>query len=244
MSKQCKIIEDLLPLYHDGVCSEESRELVDTHLAQCEDCRKALAQIDIELLSPAEADSDIDILKGITKKIILSKRKALVKGIIIAFALILAIFLYNAFLWYAQEYTFYAPFTEDLAKITAEHDSGTVLFYYKRDDTYTYSVYMPEFLSRGGDVRIVRNDNGGGQVFEAGIAKQDKDTYYFLVRIIREDPEDNHSFYVDADLNLYQWKYRYETDSKMAQIQAELDDHIEEIRDMIGAAKAMWPFIQ
>lgn len=40
MKMNCKVIEDLLPLYLDEVCSEESRKLVEEHLAECEACRK------------------------------------------------------------------------------------------------------------------------------------------------------------------------------------------------------------
>ena len=36
----CKIVQDLLPLYHDGVCSEESRAAVEEHLAHCPACRR------------------------------------------------------------------------------------------------------------------------------------------------------------------------------------------------------------
>ena len=35
MSLPCKVVEDLLPLYHDGVCSEESRILVEEHIQTC-----------------------------------------------------------------------------------------------------------------------------------------------------------------------------------------------------------------
>lgn len=37
----CKIIKDLLPLYVDECCSEESGQLVKEHLNTCADCRKA-----------------------------------------------------------------------------------------------------------------------------------------------------------------------------------------------------------
>ena len=66
MRKQCKIIEDLLPLYHDGVCSEESRQMVEAHLSKCEECRKLLAQIDDDIIFPAK-DEDVEVLKGISK---------------------------------------------------------------------------------------------------------------------------------------------------------------------------------
>ena len=36
----CKIIEDLLPLYEEGICSEETRDAVEKHLSECEKCRK------------------------------------------------------------------------------------------------------------------------------------------------------------------------------------------------------------
>lgn len=38
----CEIIQDLLPLYSDGVCSEESGNLIQTHVQTCEKCGKAL----------------------------------------------------------------------------------------------------------------------------------------------------------------------------------------------------------
>ena len=41
MNKQCEIIQDLLPLYVDGVCSEASTELVQGHMDSCDICRKA-----------------------------------------------------------------------------------------------------------------------------------------------------------------------------------------------------------
>lgn len=38
----CNIIKDLMPLYLDAICSEESRNLVDAHLNNCEQCRAQL----------------------------------------------------------------------------------------------------------------------------------------------------------------------------------------------------------
>lgn len=41
MSKvPCNIIRDLMVLYEDHVCSEESRQMVEEHIAECEECRK------------------------------------------------------------------------------------------------------------------------------------------------------------------------------------------------------------
>lgn len=35
----CNIIKDLIPLYIDGCCSEESSEAVTKHLAECDECK-------------------------------------------------------------------------------------------------------------------------------------------------------------------------------------------------------------
>ena len=40
MKYPCNIIQDLLPLYHDNVCSEESRRAVQQHLPECEACQR------------------------------------------------------------------------------------------------------------------------------------------------------------------------------------------------------------
>lgn len=42
MKVHCDVIQDLLPLYSDGVCSKESREIVENHLRSCESCRNEL----------------------------------------------------------------------------------------------------------------------------------------------------------------------------------------------------------
>lgn len=48
MKVTCDVIRDLLPLYLDGVCSEDSRQLVEEHLQTCESCRRELAQLQEE----------------------------------------------------------------------------------------------------------------------------------------------------------------------------------------------------
>lgn len=42
MEKRCSVIEDLLPLYVDGVCSDESRNLIEEHIKTCRSCKNLL----------------------------------------------------------------------------------------------------------------------------------------------------------------------------------------------------------
>lgn len=39
-TRQCEVIQDLLPLYIDKICSDESRHMVSEHLESCDACRR------------------------------------------------------------------------------------------------------------------------------------------------------------------------------------------------------------
>ena len=45
MKLDCEVIRDLLPLYADQACSEQSRALVNEHLLDCADCRDMLQKL-------------------------------------------------------------------------------------------------------------------------------------------------------------------------------------------------------
>ena len=39
---ECEMIQDLLPLYQDNVCSTSSKKIVEEHVTNCENCRNML----------------------------------------------------------------------------------------------------------------------------------------------------------------------------------------------------------
>lgn len=45
MKISCKVIEDLLPLYVDECCSEDTKQLLEKHLLQCETCKERLEKL-------------------------------------------------------------------------------------------------------------------------------------------------------------------------------------------------------
>lgn len=45
MSKQCEIIQDLLPLYVDDACSQSSTEMIKEHLKTCQPCSEIYQQM-------------------------------------------------------------------------------------------------------------------------------------------------------------------------------------------------------
>jgi len=45
MKYDCDMVRDLLPLYHDGVCSTASKSIVEEHVAECLLCREELKRL-------------------------------------------------------------------------------------------------------------------------------------------------------------------------------------------------------
>ncbi|MBE6857274.1 MAG: zf-HC2 domain-containing protein [Ruminococcus sp.] len=80
MSKNnCELIKDLLPLYADEVCSEESRKAVAEHISQCDNCRKELEKMGQNLA--IGADKDIKIIKRIKRRVWIER--AVIAGIVV-----------------------------------------------------------------------------------------------------------------------------------------------------------------
>ena len=88
MNYPCGIIRDLLPLYHDDVCSAETRNAVEKHCAGCADCRKILNDLD-SMPEPYEMAKEVDPLRPIQKKWNHERKKSLWIGLGVAFFLML-----------------------------------------------------------------------------------------------------------------------------------------------------------
>lgn len=69
MNCNCGIIDDLLPLYADGACSEESKAAIEAHLASCEACRKKLErmQSDTVVSETSKSAGEITVAKYANK---------------------------------------------------------------------------------------------------------------------------------------------------------------------------------
>lgn len=67
MKLPCELVRDLLPLYHDGVCGETSKTLVEAHLKECPDCAKALTAIEAEIAVPPLEEEKAKPLKKLKR---------------------------------------------------------------------------------------------------------------------------------------------------------------------------------
>ena len=128
------IIFDLLPLYHDGVCSAASRAAVEAHLKACGTCREALLEMDAPLPAAEEQKNAADgaVVKGISEAWKKEKWKARLKGAAIAAAVCLL--LVGAWLAATQLFIFpVGPATIEITDVRQLAD-GRILYHFYIDD--------------------------------------------------------------------------------------------------------------
>ncbi len=67
----CNIITDIMPLYCENECSEETKALVEEHVASCSKCQRTLNTMEesLKVEEVRKADSDIQVIKKITQQI-------------------------------------------------------------------------------------------------------------------------------------------------------------------------------
>lgn len=67
MKLTCKVIEDILPLYYDGICSEDSAALVEEHLKECSHCSQLLSDLGADIAISKTNTDDFAPLKKLQK---------------------------------------------------------------------------------------------------------------------------------------------------------------------------------
>lgn len=94
MNISCKVIQDLLPLYHDNVCSPETNALVEEHLQTCEVCLEEYHKLEESPLAKngkkEEAEKEnVQRIKNVKK--VLKKKRVRVSVITAVVVLLLCI---------------------------------------------------------------------------------------------------------------------------------------------------------
>lgn len=152
----CDIVRDLLPLYHDGVCSEKSRRAVEEHLTGCAACRQVLADMDAPLPEAEKKKTKDDALavKKIAGEWRRGKWKSWLKGAAAA-ALACALL---AGLWVLA--TQWTVFPVDSAKIQVtdlrQLSDGRLIFNIYIDDNRSAHSILWEFGEDGDLWYVVR----------------------------------------------------------------------------------------
>lgn len=74
--KECNIVKDLLPLYIEELCSEDSREYVEAHMENCKECRERLeylkySELCVEAVEKKEVNGFKKLERYISGKILM-----------------------------------------------------------------------------------------------------------------------------------------------------------------------------
>lgn len=68
--KDCKIVQDLLPSYIDGLTNEETNQFIKEHMKDCDECLKVLEDMEKELKQDKKKVSkqEVDYMKKYKRK--------------------------------------------------------------------------------------------------------------------------------------------------------------------------------
>ena len=131
----CELIQDLLPLYHDGVCSDTSRKLVDSHLETCEKCSAVLKSMTAELEMPKLETDEAKPLKTIKRK---WKAKTWIMSLIVGFAAFFA--------WYQLTQNCSVPLQPEDYEITNAVQFSNGMYYLEYRIPYDYNGICVDLL--------------------------------------------------------------------------------------------------
>ncbi len=141
MKKNCDIVKDLLPLYVDKICSQESEEFIHKHLKDCPECQNYLngLQYNIKTRKSDDENAFKKFIKGINFKII---RNSILITFLITFLLLIVLGTIN-------NYEFSVPYNDDME----------ILFW--NNDNYKWNFQFSN--SKGGyayGTHLTREENG------------------------------------------------------------------------------------
>lgn len=268
MKLSCNVARDLLPLYHDGVCSGESCELVEAHLKDCPDCAAILQELRGEIELSHDAPNDGAVLKKLERNVRKGKKRAWLRGMAVVLAVVLLLFAAVNIWWYTQVYQFYAQFAEGKPQVMMHEydpDTGEVINsrpmdastykWHTENNQYYHVVHLPDYLQRNGEVALhylrdwtIRNTAGDQEQTVRIRVYIGRELYTYSVHLTITDhaspswePSDEVCVMLDKDLNqvyLDHWNEEIRTKQD-----ALLEEYHEQIIAIIEAAQAEWPVL-
>ena len=84
MKKECAIVQDLLVLYEDDCLQEESRKMVEKHIAECQACRQIYeSSANMAVMhEQSQAESDLQIRQSASQIMKKLKRRTMLKAVV------------------------------------------------------------------------------------------------------------------------------------------------------------------
>ncbi|MHB8132241.1 MAG: zf-HC2 domain-containing protein [Mobilitalea sp.] len=176
MKKNCSIVRDLLPLYIDDVSSEESREFINEHLKECDDCKLELElskqkEIDIKIDNVNNLDDKSRIL-DLSKKFKKFKFRSIISGIVIALSTMLLV--YIAYLGLFHTYFLSANIENIEISNKSDLGNGNIFYCVNYQKGNFYEDVKTEIVSGGKlytnllqpIIKRVNTSNNGCRIFQ------------------------------------------------------------------------------
>ena len=72
----CNIIKDILPLYLDGVVSDDTKKMVEEHLKECDQCRNEAMTLKQDVVLPVSKSvrlAETEVVKGLKRQLFRKK---------------------------------------------------------------------------------------------------------------------------------------------------------------------------
>lgn len=127
MNYPCNLIKDLLPLYHDEVCSKESIKAIKVHLSECTDCAEYYSLLkDSDNLTIKQQNVEqekANILRNIKKQLLQKKFIISLVSIVCAVAIMIGGFVFMN--------NYIVPVKYENNNITVAIDNGDLCAYLK-----------------------------------------------------------------------------------------------------------------
>lgn len=197
MKYQCGIIRDLLPLYHDNVCSAESRGVVDEHLTECNECveyYEKLSDQQTELVVPERERQKANSFRAVRKSI-----KRSIRTVIIAASVLLLVICV----------IFFSTMAMMSEKRTIEYNGGNITVSMKpegliatvRGTRYSGAHIKTVLLEENGEQRLLKIFRLEETEWDA-FANGDNNTYDFTIAFAdMEADEVDAVYYYSGALN-------------------------------------------
>ncbi|MBR1592831.1 MAG: zf-HC2 domain-containing protein [Ruminococcus sp.] len=243
----CGVIQDLMPLYNEGLCSEDSIMLVEEHLQTCEECREIYGQLDIPTVRKQSEPSEAETFKKINKKLKSSKITKIMSAVLCVFLVIFGIWNVS---WYFLKYRPY----DKLCSNMQPSGIGKGTQFRTEDAQFSYMVKMPEYLSfEGGFISIspVNKQKHDIYIDENGNPEYDITPYVVMFIWPQINGETvygadiicgsvGYQMYIDKSLNLI--PFENQSDEEIEKYEKMISEQYDKIKALMNAADNMWGF--
>ena len=236
MNLPCKVIEDMLPMYYDGICSSESAELIDKHLQNCPQCAQMLSDLHSSIDIPHPPVDDLKALEGIQAKWKHQKQSYIRRGIASTLAALLLIVAVLSGVWYFSYGKEYYRLAGVMDRPSNEDQFISSADYTLQKDGYRFDINMPLPLSNSGFVRVM--DESGLVLF----LYPERNGAYSFWFFITDTHNQSYSVHLKSDMtpDFENYPFPVRSEPEQNHIRQLLIEQNADIAAMLDAVEALW----